>query len=457
MVTGIAPGTAKITAIVDGVSATSASITVIPQALAHCSLPDFTRYRCFPDSVGGPAWNGTLVGPSTGAAASISNGLVLPGSTVAGNGVSGYVSFPSGILLGDSSITVECWATETSYNTWAELWDFGNNGNQNFALIPYSGSGNTRGAFEPNNGEDDINSAPIATNTEEYIALTYNNYTLAGNLYTNGVLAGSTTYPSIAYSPGILGGAAGTALNALGNDVYGDEQFAGTVYEFRIWNGALSPTYVALAKAAGPAVIVTNTTPTSLALTVNSTNLIGAETEQATVTGNFAVASGVNVTGGATNWTSSNPSILTVSSSGLITALNGGTATVSATVSGVSATSQTITVALTPPDITQEPVGAITAESQSATLSVTAVGGNLTYQWSVNSVAIPGATSSTLVLTNLSISESGNYTVRSSRTLSGSRTASPSHCQCNRRFSSIVTASSPTPRTPLEAPHGTAL
>jgi hypothetical protein len=36
--------------------------------------------------------NGTLVAPAAGNAATISNGLILPGNTVGGFGYSGYVS-----------------------------------------------------------------------------------------------------------------------------------------------------------------------------------------------------------------------------------------------------------------------------------------------------------------------------------------------------------------------------
>ena len=65
----------------------------------------------------------------------------------------------------------------------------------------------------------------------------------------------------------------------------------------------------------------------------------------------FLQASSVPLTalGIATNWTSSNPSVLTVNSSGVITAVGVGTATISATVNGVtSAPSASITVSTAP-------------------------------------------------------------------------------------------------------------
>jgi uncharacterized protein YjdB len=407
LVSGVSAGTTTVKATVGGLTATSDNITVTPLALEH----RYSFVSDASDSVGGSAWDGTLIAPSAGGSATISNGLFLPGNTVVGFGYSGYLSLPAGILVGDSSVTVECWATQTQANTWAELWDFGNSGSQNFGLIPRSGSGNTRVAFTPNGGEIDIAAPPLPTNAEEYTVVTYNNSTLIGDLYTNGVLDATQSYPNSTYSPGSIGGAAGTTENMLGNDVYGDQQFDGVVYEFRIWNGAVSPLYVALSAIVGPSNIVTNLTPSSVAVTVTNTSMVGAQTQQATVTASFSQGTNVVVTDAAINWTSSNPNVLSVSSSGLITGLSGGNATVSATVGGVTATSPSITVALTAPKITLQPVSVTTVVGESATFTVAALGGNLSYQWSEGATPIPGATNTTLTLTNLTIAESGNYSV----------------------------------------------
>jgi len=97
--------------------------------------------------------------------------------------------------------------------------------------------------------------------------------------------------------------------------------------------------------------VVTNTTVQSLTVTVPTNSILGAETEQATVTANFAQVSSVPVTGAVTNWTSSDTNILTVSSGGLITGVSGGSAIVSATAGGVTATSESITVGSVSVDI----------------------------------------------------------------------------------------------------------
>ena len=409
LVTGVGIGTATVSAKVGGISGASGTIAVVgSQTLLH----RYSFVSDASDSVGGA--NGTNVPPgnANGTNITISNGLFLPGG--GGGGYSGYVSLPSGILTNTTSLSVECWLTQNAANTWATPWDFANNGSQNFALIPDPGnnSHNMEVAFTPHSNEIDVQSALSFPNgSEQYIAVTYNNFSLVGDLYANGVLVASSTFPDTSYAPATYGG--GLTVNALGNDIYGDTQFQGTIFEFRIWNGAVSPGYVAASAAAGSGVVITNPIPLSISIQLATNSMLGAGTQQATVTGNFAQVSGVPLTGAATNWISSNPNVISVSSSGLITALNGGTATVSAMVNGVSATSATITVATTRPFVTQLPANLNLAVDDTATFSVVALGGNLSYQWNVGltPTPIPGATNSTLVLPNITLASAGTYSV----------------------------------------------
>lgn len=423
VVTGVGVGTATVSAMVAGVTGSSGTITVTgPQTLLH----RYSFVSDASDSVGGPTWDGTVVAAgATGTNVTINNGLTLPGG--GGPGFSGYVTLPAGILTNTTSITVEAWATQAAQNTWAELWDFANSpaGSQSFGFIPDPGnnSHNIEVPFVPQGNERDIQSSlTFPTNQETYIAITYNNFSLVGDLYTNGLLIASRTFPNTTYAPGSYGGSTGTLSNMLGQDIFPDTQFQGTLYEFRIWNGSLSPVYVAVAGAAGPSVIVTNTTPLSLSLTVTNTSMLGSQSQPATITGNFNQAANVIVTDGATNWVSSNTNILTVNSSGLITAISGGSATVSATVNGVSATSPSITVSSTQPTA-QGPTNVVAVPGDTVMFDVTAFGGNLSYQWSFNSSPIGGATNAALVLSNVSSASAGTYSVMITNSL-GSTNAS---------------------------------
>ena len=410
VITGVGFGSATVQATVNGVTATSPTIFVTaPQTLLH----RYSFVSDASDSVGGAAWNGTIVAPNGGTNATISNGLTLPGG--GGGGYSGYVAFPSGILTNTTSLTIECWVTQNTANQWATIWDFANNGGQNFEMCPFPQRGilNLDVAITPNGGEvDTVTGSLFPSGTQVYTTFTFNAGTLTGSVYTNGVLGGVQAFPNMTYVPGSIGAPNGTSENWLGNDTFGDSQFQGTIHEFRIWNGAVTPVYAAVAAAAGPGVIVSNLTPTSLSVVLNNTSMIGSQTQQAAIVGNFVDVNNVTVTGGATNWISSNPEVLTVNQSGLITAVSGGTATVSATVSGLTATSTTITVATTPPTITQYPSNVTVVVGDSASFSVASIGGGgLHYQWSLNSTPIPGATNTTLTLTDIQLSQAGTYSV----------------------------------------------
>jgi hypothetical protein len=367
------------------------------------------------DSVGGA--DGSIIAPNGGTAATIHNGLSLPGNTKNKFGYSGYVSLPSGLLTTTTNLTVECWVTQNQGNSWAEIWDFGSSGSQNFALIPdpANNNNNMETAFTPNGGEVDLQSSfSFPNNSEQYVCVTYNYGNLTGNLYLNGNLIASQLLPSASYTPGLIGGSGGTTEDMLGNDVYGDDQFSGTVAEFRIWNGVVSPLYLAVSSAAGPAYVETNLTPQSLTVTVTNSSMTAGLTQQAAVTGAFQNVSGVTVTGFVTNWISSNPNVLTVNNAGLVTAVNTGNATISATVNGVTGTSSAITVTGSGPAITQEPPASETLlAGTTLTASVANIGSPpFVYRWYFNSGASPISTSTGPVLTlgNVQTAEAGSYT-----------------------------------------------
>jgi uncharacterized repeat protein (TIGR03806 family) len=298
------------------------------------------------DSVGSAS--GTLIGN-----ASITNGsLVLPGGGDSDN-PSGYVQLPNGIVSSDASIAVECWLTDYAGLTWAEVWCFGdsaagpgqppNSGTAYISLIPHSGGNDLRGAFNLT-GADEIDvlgpaETPLPLNVEEYVVLTYDAPNTLASLYLNGVLIGSANIPTN-LAPANYGD---TFNNWFGRDEFGgDPMFSGSIDELRVWNGAVSPLYITLSTLAGPNVLLTNLTPQSV--NISLANMIGGQSQQTVVSANFLQVSNLVVTGLATNWISSNPNVLAVNGQGMVTAVGGGSATVSATVKGVTGTSAVINV-----------------------------------------------------------------------------------------------------------------
>lgn len=96
-----------------------------------------------------------------------------------------------------------------------------------------------------------------------------------------------------------------------------------------------------------------------------------------------------------------------------VTAANAGTYRATATNSKGSVTSSPATLAVViPPVVTTQPVSRTVLTGSSVSLGVVATGTpTLAYQWALNGVAIPGATSSSLLLTNVHLGAAGTYTV----------------------------------------------
>ena len=380
------------------------------------------------DSVGGA--NGTLMGD-----AEITNGaLYLPGGATSGATDDSYVVLPDGIVSNDNSMTIETWLTDNAGSVWAEPWSFGDsssgpgnppgNGTYYIGLIPHSGEDDFRAAFNNSASEIDVidPTNPLPVNTEQYVVVTYDAPSATATLYLNGVPVGVANVPTD-HEPSIMGD---TYNDWLGRDQFGaDPTFTGSLDELRIWKAAVSPLYITLSDLAGPNVLVTNLTPVSVSVTVTNTTMTNGQTQQAAVKANFPQVSNssVPIPAAIPVWTSSNPDVLTVSASGLITAVSGGSATISAAVGGTTGTSVSINVPLTFPMITQQPLPLAGYEGGSAALTVGATGGELSYQWFVNGAPISGATNAILTLTGLTVADSGNYSVSVSNPLGSTNSA----------------------------------
>jgi len=109
-------------------------------------------------------------------------------------------------------------------------------------------------------------------------------------------------------------------------------------------------------------------------------------------------------------WSSGSPAVAGINGTGLATGLALGTSTITATASFAS--TNTLLSVVGPPSISMQPTNATAGGGGTVTLSVTASGGGLTYQWFFNGTnAISGANGSTLTLSNLNASAAGAYSV----------------------------------------------
>ena len=293
--TSLKPGTTTITGIytyVAGVTTrftNSVSVTFVrdysPPILMH--RYSFNTDGTADDSVGGPAWTGTLVGN-----ASVTNGeLILPNTTTSSQ-AGDYLQLPSGILTNaDNGIgtnytvpatTIEAWVSlAPAQQTWANLFDFGTQDANGFDAYSISFCVNTGGSPANNNNAaisdgDNANvdrynafSAPsLAGSTNVHLVVVFDpeaNYTA---YYTNGVLMGING--NVTLTNGMAG--INATRNIIGADNWPDPGLLGSVDEFRVWNGVLHPDEIAADYAAGPNALP-STAPT-LSTTVSGGSLV---------------------------------------------------------------------------------------------------------------------------------------------------------------------------------------
>jgi gliding motility-associated-like protein len=183
----------------------------------------------------------------------------------------------------------------------------------------------------------------------------------------------------------------------------------------------LSLTGVTPAMAGNYTVFVSNTcgnvTSAIAVLTVNTIPAISDQPDNTTVCSGATATFTVTASGGdltyqwrrnGVNVGSNSP---TLSLAGVTPAMAGNyDVFISNSCGNVTSTVAVLTVNTTPA-ITDQPDNLTVCSGANASFSVTATGGNLTYEWRRNGVAVPGGNSATLNLTGVTPAMAGNYTV----------------------------------------------
>jgi hypothetical protein len=170
----------------------------------------------------------TLAGGATFSAGLQNNAVTLSGN-------SQYVSLPTGILSGLSTISITAWVKLTMSPQWNRIFDFGSDTTTYMFLTPNSGttlrfSITTGGAT----AEQQINATSLPTGTWEHVALTLSGGT--GVLYVQGAQVAQST--TLTLNPGSLGN---TTHNWLGHSEFPvDPYLNGQLDNVRIYSRALS-------------------------------------------------------------------------------------------------------------------------------------------------------------------------------------------------------------------------
>ena len=296
-----------------------------------------------------PGGGTTVTDSVAGVVATLQGTATLTGSSLSLDGSSGgYVSLAGGLLSGMQSVSLEGWAESAASPDNVHLFEFSDGAGTGNAYLRYvlHADGNAHNHFEladvsgyPNQS---LNSSPGWGGVPVHVVCVYDPVNGLQAIYTNGILEALNSFPANQTPLSSVS----TNEASLGQSPwynYSDPYMAGSISEFRIWNGALSPLQIAALDAAGATTVSTNYgTVTGIQLQVAFTMQQHA-LQQAAV---FASASGLSVQPNVTvqaSFSSSNTNILTVNASGLITAVAQGSAMVMASFAGQTS-AQTITV-----------------------------------------------------------------------------------------------------------------
>ncbi len=336
-------------------SATAFTVTV-PIGLIHqYTFNDGT----FSDGVGSA--NGTLNGT-----ASISGGaLRLPGGA---NGTA-YGSLPPTVLRGLTSASLEGWFTITTFQTWSKIAFAGALDTSSFlGLTPASAMGSLPHAdfLATGGSQETAVGSQLSTGTPCYFAVTYDADHDLQSLYAGngGVL-----------QPVMTSSMAGMDLSQVNIQAFyvgrslfgGDQDFAGSLDELRIYDGVLAPSQIAADCSAGP-------TPTA-----GPSPTIASFSPSGAAPGTAVVISGTGFSGTTSVAVNGTAATFTVNSATEITAVipAGATSgTIRITTPSGSATSATAVTVLT--SAAAPTISGISAASGPPGSQITISGTNLT-------------------------------------------------------------------------------
>jgi hypothetical protein len=278
----------------------SVAITVYhgqPAALVH--RYSFTSDAS--DSVGGPAWNGTLPNGGT-----FANGQV---SLAAAS--SQYVQLPAGILSNYTAVTIDAWASFGTLPSACFFYGFGNISRNSGLQYIFCQPQNGRIAITPSDwsGEQSTpNAGSWSGLTNVHVTSVYDPPEGYLALYVNGVLVGQTNAVTVPFS------SVNDLYSYIGRSLYsGDSYFNASVDEFHIYNGVLHADEIAASQVLGPNQLLSFGSP-AIKVSLSGVNLT---LSWPLASAGFTLMSRTNLVSGA--WTAVSPASQIVGSQWQVT------------------------------------------------------------------------------------------------------------------------------------------
>jgi hypothetical protein len=348
----VGPGTTTLTATYQGVSGqTTVTIMATPTQAVMTHRYSFTSDAS--DSISGE--NGVLMGDAGVNTSSAPHALDLT-SNVLTTYRGSFLNLPRDVIDGYPAVTLEYWVNLGNNSDFCRLFSSGSDfpagsDSSAFILSPYWGN--------PNDSIVLLLNPQVGTDAGDQHAVIPGDVDNAGEVQIVGVCDPITAHVLQLYTNGVLAASTSTSYSLLlvtnqhvvvGKSLGTYDPFVnGTIDEIRIYYGALSGGQIAADFQTGPD--NTNGSPgalQSISATFPTTLTVGQLTN-VTVEANYANVSNVVATLSATI-TSSNTAVVTVGVGGLITAVGTGTATLSASLNGLTV-NQLVAVVPPPPAV----------------------------------------------------------------------------------------------------------
>ncbi|HXP61702.1 MAG TPA: LamG-like jellyroll fold domain-containing protein, partial [Dongiaceae bacterium] len=335
LIQAVDAGTTTITATFSNLTASQViTVTVKPTILAHRWNFNETSGTTVHDLVG--TANGTL--SATGAA--------LDGTNVTLDGLAGYVDLPGHLIDGFDAVTFEAWVNvdpNTLTDTAARLFEFGSVDAVNelgFTALTAGGNpGNASAQYYNASGNlAAMRHQGLNTLGKVHLVVNFNPPLGTIDFFLNGHWQNTVTNLNFSLA-GIT-----NLSSRLGANLGGTDFTAATIDEFRIYNGALDLFGIRANFAAGPNLVATNLgAPTSLTLKIDPSMVQGSRSIPHAWAA-FASVTNVDVTQTAdVTYSSSDPTVVSITPDGLVEAVGPGSATVTAALGGLK-TAKPVTV-----------------------------------------------------------------------------------------------------------------
>jgi len=342
LITAQASGSTTITAIYGSLS--NSQIITVSQPVASLS----NRWSFYAPSA--PAGATTVTDSVQGIVATLQGDAYLDGTNVNLDGTTGtYVSLAPDLLVGIQTLTCEAWlATNSTSPDNVHVYEYsdGNGtGNAYYRYVLHAG-GNTINASEladVPNGANQLLQGPPGWGGSGMLQIVtiYDPVAQVQAVFTNGALEMVRTGVTTVFSNNVSTNEASLGRSPWYN--YGDPYLNGSISEFRMYSGELTPQQITLNYLAGPHTINTNGPGALESISMPPITMTLLSTQTAPLMANYARLTNFNITANGIfpvaglTLTSSATNIVSVSANNVLTANNVGEATLSASYQGLTA------------------------------------------------------------------------------------------------------------------------